>query len=118
MVCWTRLLGFGFHFLAFGHGVFEPVALAGDGDNLRVVQKAIEDRGGGGHVLQELAPVFRGAVAGHDRRFVFVPAHDDLEEIFPGMFGELLESHVVDDEEIGLEIMPQDFVALLQRFLR
>ena len=103
--------------MAFGDGVFESVALAGDGDDQRVVQETVEDRRGSGHVLQQLAPVLGRAVAGHDGGFVFVPAHDDLEEVLPSMFGQLLESHIIDDEQIGFEVMAQGFVPLLQGLL-
>ena len=44
-----------------GHGtagVLESITLAGDLDDLGVVQKAVEDRGGGWHVADEFAPVF------------------------------------------------------------
>jgi hypothetical protein len=33
-----------------------------------------------------------------------VPAHDELEEVLSGMFGQLFEAHVIDDEQIGFEI--------------
>ena len=83
-----------------------------------MVQEAVEDCRGGGHVLQEFAPVLGRSVAGHDGGFVFVPAHNNLEEVLSSMFGQLLEAHVIDDEQIGFEIMAEGFVTLLQRFLR
>jgi len=41
-------------------GVLQAAASAGDGDDQRVVQEAVEDGPGGGHVLEELAPVLEG----------------------------------------------------------
>ena len=74
-------LGFCCGLLTIGHGVFESVALAGDGDEHRVVQEAVEDGRGGGHILEQFPPVLRRPVAGHDRRFVFIPAHRSLSEV-------------------------------------
>ena len=45
--------------------ILETIASAGDGDDLGVVEKAVEDGGGGGHVPEQLAPFFQGAVGGH-----------------------------------------------------
>ena len=52
-----RLAGTGLGFLALGLGIPEAVALADDADYHRVVQAAVEDGGGGRHVLEQLAPV-------------------------------------------------------------
>lgn len=35
---------------------------------------------------------------------VFVAALDDLQQILAGVFGQLIESHVVDDEQVGFEV--------------
>src|SRR5579863_6437936 len=67
-----------------GPSTVQPVAPAGDGDHLGVVQEAVEDRGGGGHVADQFAPVLQRAVAGHHRRADLVTAHDDLEEVLAG----------------------------------
>ena len=50
-----------------------------EGDDLSVVEEAVEDGRGAGHVAQELAPVFEWSVAGHDGASGLVSAHDDLE---------------------------------------
>jgi len=46
-----------------------------------MVEEAIEDGTGRGHVAQEFAPVLDGAVAGHDGGTVFVTAHEHFQEV-------------------------------------
>ena len=112
------LVGLLGRFFLFGLAlIFEAVAAAGDGDGLGVVEEAIQDGTGGGHVAQELAPVFDGPVAGHDGGTVFVAAHDHFQEVFAGVFGQGLESHVIDDQKVGLEIAAQDSVLLVEGFV-
>ena len=95
-----------------------PVALAGDGDDEGVGREAIEGRRDGGCVRQEFSPALGRAGAGHEGGFVLVATHDDLEEMLAGMFGQLREPDVIDDEQIGLEGMGEGFVPLLQGLLR
>ena len=64
----------------------ESITLAGDLDDLGVVQEAVEDRGRGRDVSDELAPVFQGAVAGHHGAAGFVAVEDDLEQVFARPF--------------------------------
>jgi hypothetical protein len=87
------------------------------GEDFGVVQEAVEDGGGAGDVAEEFAPIFEGAVAGHERGAGFVAAEDDFEETFAGAFGELLHAHVVDDEEIGLEVTCEDLVVAGEGFV-
>lgn len=75
-----------------------------DVDDFGVVEEAAEDGGGRGYIAEEFAPFFDGAVGGHQRRTGFVAAHDDLEEVFAGARRELFDAHVVEDEEVGLEV--------------
>ena len=63
-----------------------------------------------------LAPVFSRPVARHNRGAGFVAAHDNLEEVFSGVLGLLFQAHVVDDEQVGFEVLTQGFVALLKGF--
>jgi hypothetical protein len=95
-------------------GVFEPEAPAGEGDDAGVVEEAVEDGGGGRDVADQLAPVLEGPIGSHEGGPVFVAAHDDLEQVLSGVLGQLLESHVVDDQEIGLEVVAQEPVFLIE----
>ncbi len=54
---------FGVWFFILHGPVFDAVASAGDGGDLGVVQKAVEDGVGGGDIADELAPVLRRPVA-------------------------------------------------------
>ena len=83
--------------------VFDPVAASGDGDGDGVMEEAVQDGAGGGHVAEELAPVFQRPVAGHDGGAVFVAAHHHFQQIFAGLFGQCFEPHVVDDDQVGLQ---------------
>jgi hypothetical protein len=74
----SRFLGVGF-LCGF---VAEAVALAGDLDDLGMLQEAIQDRSRGGHIANEFAPVLQGSVRGHHRAFDFVATEDDLEQAF------------------------------------
>jgi hypothetical protein len=57
------LLGFLFGSRCLAGLVSEPVAASVHGDDVGVVQEAIEDGGGAEDIAQELAPIFQGAVA-------------------------------------------------------
>jgi hypothetical protein len=66
----------------------QPVAFAGDLDDLGVLEDAVEDGGGGRNVADQLAPVFQWAVGGHHRGADFVTPHDDLEQVLPAPLGQ------------------------------
>ena len=82
-----------------------------------MVQEAVEDGGGRRHVADELAPVLDRAVRGHQRRAVLVTAHDDLEKVLARPIGQGLDSHVVDQQQIRLQIPGQDAFLAAQRFV-
>ncbi len=63
--------------------IFDPVTPAGNVDDLRVMQEAIQDGGGGRNIADEFAPFLDGPVGGHHGGAFLVATHDDLEEIFP-----------------------------------
>ena len=54
-----------------------------------MVEHAVEERGDGGSVAEELAPVFDRAVGGEERRGALVAAHDHFEQILGGRGREL-----------------------------
>ncbi len=104
-------------FAGHQHLVLEPVTSAGDGDGLGVVQEAVQDGRGAGHIAQELAPFFDGSVAGHDRRAVFITAHDDFQQVFGAVFGQAFESHVINDDQFGFEIFANGAFLLAEGFV-
>ena len=107
-------------FLASGFAdgaVFEAVAFAGHGEDRGVMQEAVEDGSGGGHVLKQFAPVLERTVARHDGRARLVAAHDDFEQILAGVLRQGAQAHVVDDEQVALEVGLQDPVPLLEGVL-
>lgn len=81
-----------------------------------MVQEAVEDGAGRRHVGEEFAPVLQRAVAGHDGGAVFVTAHDHFQQILPRGLGQGFEAHVVDDDQVGLEVAAQGFVLLFEGF--
>ena len=63
------------------------------------MEQAIEHRGDGCGVAEELAPVLDGPVRRDERRGAFVPTHDDFQEILGGRVWELAHAEIVDDEQ-------------------
>ena len=59
--------------------VLESVAVSLEGDDLGVVDEAVDHRGGD-IVAEYLAPAAEGLVAGDDQRGAFVAGRDELEE--------------------------------------
>src|SRR6266566_487511 len=57
-----------------------PIALSLDGDDLCVVDHAIDERRRGGGVREDAAPLAEGQVGGQDETAALVAAADDLEE--------------------------------------
>ena len=88
---------------SFG-GFFHSVAFSFDFDDVGVMEETVEDGRGSWDIADEFAPFFKGAVGGHEGRAQFLAAHDDIEEVFAGLGRELLGAHVVDDEEVALEV--------------
>src|SRR5271157_2457165 len=91
--------------LAIGRGrlravpVAHAIALAGDVDDLGMMQEAIEYGAGRRYVADQLAPILQRSIRGHHRALQFITPHDDLEEKLPALGGKLLDPHVVNDEQ-------------------
>jgi hypothetical protein len=66
---------------------------------VRVVEEPIEQRGDGGRVAEQLAPVLHRAIRGEQRRGPLVAAHDDFQEVLGGGGREPTHAEVVDDEQ-------------------
>src|SRR2546427_5449578 len=78
--------------------VFQPVGIAPDVDGDRVVQDAVEDRGGDDAVAEDVAPAAEALVAGEDHRPALVAPADELkEEIGTGPVDRQI-ANLVDDE--------------------
>src|SRR5215472_16389340 len=60
--------------------VLEPVAVAFEGDDVGVVDEAVDHGGGDGVVAEDFAPAAELLVAGDDQRCAFVAGADELEE--------------------------------------
>ena len=79
--------------------VLEAVGVAFEGDDVGVVDQAVDHRGGHDVVAEDFAPAAEGLVGGDDQRGPFVAAGDELEEQV-GRFG--FEGDVpdlVDDDQ-------------------
>ena len=63
------------------------------------MEQAVEERGDGRGVAEELPPVLDGTIRGEDRGGPLVAAHDELEEVLGGGVGQLPHAEVVDDEQ-------------------
>lgn len=72
------------------------------------MKESVEDSRGSGDIADEFAPFLKGPVGGHEGGFSLVAAHDDLEEMFAGTVWQLLDAHVVDDEQVALEVAFHD----------
>ena len=64
-----------------------------------MVEEAVEHGADGGRIAEQLAPVFHGAVRGHQRAGPFVAPHNNLQEFFGGGQGQLAHAEVIDDEQ-------------------
>src|SRR3954453_16560007 len=79
--------------------VFESVAVALEGDDLGVVDQAVDHGGGDDLVAEDLAPAAEGLVAGHDQAGPLVAAADQLEEQVCGLGFERHVADLVDDQQ-------------------
>ena len=62
--------------------VFESVAVAFEGDDLGVVHKSVDHRGGDDVIAEHLAPAAEGLVAGDDQGGAFVAADTSWKNRF------------------------------------
>ena len=63
------------------------------------MEQAVEQRGDGGGVAEELAPLVDRAVRGEHRGGAFVAPHDELEQVLGRGVGQFAHAEVVDDEQ-------------------
>src|SRR3954454_16524487 len=91
--------------------VWEPVAVAAEGDDLGVVDEPVDHGGGHDVVAEDLAPAAERLVAGDDQAGAVGAGRDELEEQVGGLGFERDVPDLVDDQqgvaaqadELGLE---------------
>jgi hypothetical protein len=79
--------------------VLEAVAVALEGDDLGVVDGAVDHRGGDHVVAEDLAPAAKRLVAGDDQAGALVAGRDQLEEQAGGLRLEGDVADLVDDQQ-------------------
>jgi transposase len=79
--------------------VFEPIAVAFEGDDFGVVDESVDHGGGHDVVAEDLAPAAELFVAGDDQRGPLVAAGHQLEEQVGGFGFERDVADLVDDEQ-------------------
>lgn len=102
----------GFRCLPVRAAVRQAVTAPGHLDDLGPGEQAVEDGSRSRHVSEQFSPVLDGTVRGHERRPRLVTAQDDLKKDLATSGGQFLQSHVVDDEQLGLEVARQEAVFL------
>jgi hypothetical protein len=69
-----------------------------------MMQQTVEDCAGGRDIAEQFAPFFDRAIGSHHGGPVLVTAHDDFQENLAAFLRQDFESHIVNDEQIGLEV--------------
>src|SRR6056297_962659 len=95
----------------------QAIAPAGDLDQLRVLQEAVQDRRRRRDVTDQLAPVLQRTVAGHHRAAELMTTHDDLEQELTALLRQLLHAHVVEDQQVRSQVAFQDSFMTLEGFI-
>jgi hypothetical protein len=80
-------------------GVAESVAAAFEGEDVGVVDDAVDHGCGDTLVSEDVSPAGEGQVAGQDQAGVFVAGADELEEQVRGVLFEGDVADFVDDDE-------------------
>jgi hypothetical protein len=84
---------------------------------VRVVDEAVDERGGDHGVAEDLAPRFEAAIGGDDDRAAFVAAGDQGEEQVGGLAFERQVADLVDDDQ-RVALDPLEFVVQRVAVLR
>src|SRR2546422_7680407 len=100
-----------------GLGDAASIALALDGEDLGVMDDAIDERGGRGGVGEDRRPLAERQVGGEHEALAFVAAADDLKEEVggPRVVGQVAD--LVDDEEGALAVVVQPAGQAARRLL-
>jgi hypothetical protein len=82
----------------------QSVAVAADGEDVAVVEQAVEDGGGHPRIAKDLAPLADGAIAGGEQAAALVPPRHELEEEMGGVLLERQVAEFVEDEPLRLGV--------------
>ena len=66
-------------FSAFGC-LFEPIGFGVDGDDLGMMDEAINERGDAGGVREDVPPIGEGTICGDECALLLIAAADEFEE--------------------------------------
>ena len=75
-----------------------------------MVQEAVEDGCRRGNIADQFAPLFQRPIRRHHGRLQLIPPHDHLEKVFAGTFRQRLDAHIVDNQQVRLEVFVHDFI--------
>ena len=68
-------------------------------EDVAVMQQSVEHGRDSRSIAEKLAPILDGPVRGEKRADPFVPAHDQLKQVFAGRGRQLAHPQVVDDQQ-------------------
>ena len=88
-------------------GLLEAIGFALDGEDLGVVDQAIDQGDDAGGIWKDLAPFGEGPVGGDDRAVVLVTATDEFEQQIGMAIGIGEIADLVDHQQTGSGIVPQ-----------
>ena len=88
--------------------VFHSITSTFDLEDVCVVQETVEDGRCCWNIADEFPPFFNGPVGGHHCGSGFVSSHDNFKEVFTGFGRQLFDSHIINDEQIALEVFGHD----------
>lgn len=84
------------------------------------MQDAIKHSGGDRNITdrrpirRQLSPFFQRPVGGQDGGMQLVPTHNDLKEVLARLFGQFLDTHIVDNQQIRFQITVHDLSAIAE----
>src|SRR5262245_38987072 len=79
---------------AFSFGL-KSITSTVDGDDLCVVEQAVEYSAGGRDITEEFVTFFDRAIGGHHGRTVLVTTHDNFQQDFAAFLRQDFEPHIV-----------------------
>ena len=80
----------------------EPVGVIREGENLALVRKAVQERGGKYGIAEEVSPAIEALVGGNDDGGILVELGDELKEEVGFHPGDGKIPEFVNNEQVGL----------------